>query len=248
MKSIHWFRKGIRLHDNLSLIEACKNAQRVYPVYCLDPYFADPSKVGINRYSFLLQSLQDLDESLRKLGSRLFVLKGKPEDEIIRAIEQWEITKFTYESDTEPYAKIRDARITKLLKDRDIEVVTYPSHTLHPMEQYFTRSRGHPPTTYQSFEKIFKACGPIREPVEAPSSLPSVSASELTDTTYDVPTLTAMGYTDTPTTPFMGGETEALLRLERFVLERKTWVNTFAKPETAPNSIEPSTTVGNCYL
>ena len=30
MSAIHWFRKGLRLHDNPALLEACK-AGHVYP-------------------------------------------------------------------------------------------------------------------------------------------------------------------------------------------------------------------------
>ena len=74
--AIHWFRKGLRLHDNPALIEACRSSSRIFPVFCIDPYFAKPDIIGVNRYSFLLESLHDLDLSLRDLGSRLFVVKG----------------------------------------------------------------------------------------------------------------------------------------------------------------------------
>ena len=60
--AIHWFRKGLRLHDNPSLIEACTSSARVYPIFVIDPWFAKPDVVGINRYSFLLESLTDLDK------------------------------------------------------------------------------------------------------------------------------------------------------------------------------------------
>jgi cryptochrome len=56
--SLHWFRKGLRLHDNPALVEACKGAKQVYPVFVLDPHFAHGEKVGVLRYRFLLQSLR----------------------------------------------------------------------------------------------------------------------------------------------------------------------------------------------
>jgi cryptochrome len=57
-----------------------------------------------------------------------------------------------------------------------------------------------------------------------------------------------MGYVDLGTlgaTKFPGGETEALRRLHEKVssAERHAWVCRFEKPNTAPNSLEPSTTV-----
>ena len=36
--------------------------------------------MGVNRVRFLLDSLADLDASLRKLNSRLLVLQGTPQD------------------------------------------------------------------------------------------------------------------------------------------------------------------------
>ena len=68
---------------------------------------------------------------------------------------------------------------------------------------------------------------------------------------YDVPSLTEMGYEAEATAfslgggPFVGGEQEALRRLEATVTakNREQWVRTFEKPNTAPNSLTPSTTV-----
>ncbi len=47
----------------------------------------------------------DLDASLRRLGSRLFVVTGTPEEALPRLWAQWKATRLTFESDTEPYAK-----------------------------------------------------------------------------------------------------------------------------------------------
>ena len=46
--------------------------------------------MGNNRLHFLLQSLHDLDSSLRALDSRLIVLRGNPEVELPRAIRAWD--------------------------------------------------------------------------------------------------------------------------------------------------------------
>ncbi|WAR08353.1 CRY1-like protein, partial [Mya arenaria] len=64
---LHWFRKGLRLHDNPALKSALDCAHTFRCVYILDPWF-------------LLQCLEDLDSSLRKLNSRLYVVRGQPAD------------------------------------------------------------------------------------------------------------------------------------------------------------------------
>ena len=89
--TIVWFRKGLRVHDNLALLDACEAAAHATPVYLLDRRFADPARVGPIRYRFLLESLADLDASLRARGSRLFVLRcaRAPEDELAALCARW---------------------------------------------------------------------------------------------------------------------------------------------------------------
>ena len=50
------------------------------PVFILDPHFIEPWRIGVNQFSFFLQGLEDLDAQLRAVGSRLVVLRGKPEE------------------------------------------------------------------------------------------------------------------------------------------------------------------------
>ena len=51
---VHWFRKGLRLHDNPALLAAVERAAKdgllVRPVYILDPWFVKNARVGPNRF------------------------------------------------------------------------------------------------------------------------------------------------------------------------------------------------------
>lgn len=67
---IHWFRKGLRLHDNPALMAALRDCKQLYPVFILDPHLHNNTSVGYNRWRFLIGALKDLDCSLRKLNSR----------------------------------------------------------------------------------------------------------------------------------------------------------------------------------
>lgn len=48
--SVHWFRKGLRLHDNPSLYEGLKGSITFRCIFLLDPWFAGSSNVGINKW------------------------------------------------------------------------------------------------------------------------------------------------------------------------------------------------------
>lgn len=242
---MHWFRKGLRLHDNPALIHALHHSRFVYPVFCIDPYFAKPDYVGVNRYNFMLECITDLDSQLRRLGSRLFVLKGNPETTIVEAAERWGVQLLTFESDTEPYSKRRDSSICRTLRSRGISIQTFSSHLLRDPEQYIAASKGEVPNTYAAFQKLFDSLGAVREPLPNPTEdlfLP-LPDETFCSSSFDIPTLPEMGYTEIPSTSFKGGESEALQRLDQYVTSRKDWVRNFSKPETSPNSLLPSTTV-----
>ncbi|KAK9516955.1 hypothetical protein VZT92_024860 [Zoarces viviparus] len=53
VNTIHWFRKGLRLHDNPSLRDSIRDADSLRCVYILDPWFAGSSNVGINRWRII---------------------------------------------------------------------------------------------------------------------------------------------------------------------------------------------------
>jgi len=95
--SLIWFRKGLRVHDNPALEYASKGSEFMYPVFVIDPHYmeSDPSafspgssRAGVNRIRFLLESLKDLDSSLKKLGSRLLVFKGEPGEVLVRCLQE----------------------------------------------------------------------------------------------------------------------------------------------------------------
>lgn len=73
---VHWFRKGLRVHDNpalcltTTLIENNPDQYVLRPIFILDPEILKWLRVGANRWRFLQQSLTQLDENLRKINSR----------------------------------------------------------------------------------------------------------------------------------------------------------------------------------
>ena len=252
-RSIHWFRKGLRVHDNPALVDACADATAVQPIFVLDPWFLTPSRVGANRVRFLLQSLTDLDASLRARGSSLLVLRGDPKAVVPAALRAWGCDRLTHEVDTEPYASARDAAVRDAAKRVGAEVKTFASHTLYDMERLLSKCpKGAPPTSYASFLKIAGSCGAVAKPAPPPpASMPGSpdgkSHVELVAMIEDVvssaevgvPTLEELGYPELPDDegfPARGGETEGLDRLRR-MLSRKTWIAEFQKPMTSPTSL-----------
>ncbi|XP_054575420.1 cryptochrome-1 isoform X3 [Eptesicus fuscus] len=230
VNAVHWFRKGLRLHDNPALKECIRGADTIRCVYILDPWFAGSSNVGINRWRFLLQCLEDLDSNLRKLNSRLFVIRGQPADVFPRLFKEWNITKLSIEYDSEPFGKERDAAIKKLATEAGVEVIVQISHTLYDLDKIIELNGGQPPLTYKRFQTLISKMEPLEIPVETITleviEKCTTPLSDDHDEKYGVPSLEELGF-DTdglPSAVWPGGETEALTRLERH-LERKVKKN-----------------------
>ncbi|KAM9753732.1 cryptochrome-1b [Menidia menidia] len=253
VNTIHWFRKGLRLHDNPSLGDSIRGADTLRCIYILDPWFAGSSNVGINRWRFLLQCLEDLDASLRKLNSRLFVIRGQPTDVFPRLFKEWKITRLSYEQDSEPFGKERDAAIQKLASEAGVEVIVRISHTLYDLDRIIELNAGQPPLTYKRFLTLITRMDAVELPTETITSEIIQNCVTPTrddhDDKFGVPSLEELGFETEglSTAVWPGGETEALMRLERH-LERKAWVANFERPRMNANSLLASPTGLSPYL
>ncbi|MDO6824287.1 DASH family cryptochrome [Marinobacter sp. 1_MG-2023] len=91
MRTLYWFTRDLRLHDNAALLAASRS-DMLLCVYVVDPRWFVPGPMqskamGAHRWRFLWQSLMGLERNLRALGQRLHIAYGKPE-EVIPALAQ----------------------------------------------------------------------------------------------------------------------------------------------------------------
>ncbi|CAH2068605.1 unnamed protein product, partial [Iphiclides podalirius] len=251
--TVHWFRKGLRLHDNPSLREGLTDAVTFRCIFIIDPWFASSSNVGINKWRFLLECLEDLDSSLRKLNSRLFVVRGQPNDALPRLFREWGTTALSFEEDPEPYGRVRDHNITTKCRDIGVTVISRVSHTLYKLDKIIERNGGKAPLTYHQFQALVAGMPPP-PPAEPPISAQTLNGAftplgEDHEERFGVPTLEELGFDteDLKSPVWIGGESEALMRLERH-LERKAWVASFGRPKMTPQSLLASPTGLSPYL
>ncbi|KAJ7523232.1 hypothetical protein O6H91_18G042700 [Diphasiastrum complanatum] len=255
-RALMWFRKGLRLHDNPALEHACEGAKNVYAVFVLDPWFLAPdpcapspgsARVGINRIQFLLGCLKDLDLRLKSRGNQLLLLHGNPVEIIPGLLHKWSIKKLCFEYDTEPYSLQRDNFIKEHATETGVEVCSPVSHTIYNPEDIIAKNGGMVPLTYQSFCRVLgKPSNPLGD---GPSHIPPPIDYEGVNV-LSVPCLEDLGYKNLNEefSPFPGGETEGLKRLEES-LKDKNWVSEFEKPKGDPTAfMKPATTVLSPYL
>lgn len=62
----------------------------------------------------------------------------KPENiltSLCSVLQEWNITRLSYEYDSEPFGKERDAAIKKLASEAGVEVTVRISHTLYDLDK-----------------------------------------------------------------------------------------------------------------
>jgi deoxyribodipyrimidine photo-lyase len=118
--------RDLRVHDNPALA-AAGAADRIVPLYVLDPTLAD---ISSNRTRFLHQSLADLREHLRERGGDLVVRTGDPVIETIRAARDTDADTIHLAADVSGYARRRESRLAAEAERHRIGVELHPGVTV----------------------------------------------------------------------------------------------------------------------
>lgn len=172
----------------------------------------------------------------------------------MRLFKEWDVDTITWEKDIEPYSVERDQFVSQLANNRSIIVMIESTLNCFDTELIIQKNGGRPPLTFQKYLSVASTCDPP-VPVEVKTKIPSSCHPEKdkkeieNSGCYDPPTLEELEVNkdELGTHKFPGGETEALARMERSLKNTK-WIREFEKPNTSPNSLEPSTTVLSPYI
>jgi deoxyribodipyrimidine photo-lyase len=148
---IWWARRDLRLADNQALATAISQADRVVPVFVLDPGLLGAPEAGSRRLAFLFGGLQALDGSLRALGTRLIVRRGDPAAELAFLCREAGASRIYAEEDPWPYARRRDARVAE-----EAPLILTAGLTVHPAGAV-CKADGLPYGVYGPFSRAWHA-------------------------------------------------------------------------------------------
>jgi deoxyribodipyrimidine photolyase len=229
--SIVWFRNDLRVHDNEALVSANRDSSSILPVYCFDPrdYGKSSSgfdKTGPYRAKFLLECVANLRASLRERGSDLIVRVGNPEDMLVNLAKSVGASGLYVHQEVTHEEQESEEKVSAVLKDEGVETKYFWGSTLfHPDDLPFKLHEM--PSNYGGFrEKVQNVH--VRKTIEAPRQLKGLPQQGGVKP-GDIPSLQELGLN--PTTALrqdnqtaggamlVGGEGEALKRLQRFALE-----------------------------
>lgn len=221
--AIVWFKTDLRLHDNETLVKAMAQGTQIIPVYCFDEAHFETTqlgfkKVGSFRAQFLLESLQDLDESLRELGSGLLIVQGKPEIEIPKIVQQYKVQKVLAKREVAFEEKKTEQLVQQELFKLRCEFETISTSTLYHAED-LPFSIKDIPDVFTNFRKKTEKDATIRSAFEKPLEIISPDIPVLSLPTLSDLGLTPQGIDARAAIHHKGGETQALSRLQYYFFE-----------------------------
>jgi deoxyribodipyrimidine photo-lyase len=225
-RGIVWFKTDLRLHDNETLVRAIDQCDEIIPVYCFDEsHFKitefGQRKTGNFRAEFLLESLTDLDNNLRKLGSGLIVVTGKPEHELLKLVQKFKAQKVFCKKEVSFEEKQTQLLVEKELWKAKCELETYSTSTLyHAQDLPFALKDI--PDIFTNFRKRIEKESSIREIFLKPNTIKSPTIEEVC-----LPDLKQLGLDNVTTDNraainFIGGETEGCKRLNVYLFNTKS--------------------------
>ena len=265
--AVIWLKNALRLNDNRVLIEALKstNTETILPIYILNKNISDISN---NRIKFLYESLIDLKSQLKhKFSSNLIILNGKP-DEIFRKLledNSLSISEIFTDYSNRPNDVEYENSLLDILSEgnsANLHIIS-KVNTLTNIEEIVEQENFKPPKNMKDMEKLFSKIFPkdqndfysvddVLEIPEITKSIPENSFNIIKKYIFNTEKELALLKKDSKSY-FKGGESEALIRLERKVSSEEKYIRNFRKPRTIStnnpeNPLEPETTGLSPYL
>jgi deoxyribodipyrimidine photo-lyase len=189
--SLFWFRRDLRLEDNVGLFHALASKFQVIPLFIFDEEILDSLPKNDARVSFIHDSLEGINAQLQQIGSSLLIKKGKTLDIWQALIAEFDVKEVFFNKDYEPYAIKRDEVVCELLNANKIASFSYKDQVVFE-EKEIAKSDGSPYTVYTPYKKKWLEKYQLNAPV--PEYDCSVKFSNLFKSDFAFPSLDQIGF------------------------------------------------------
>lgn len=217
-----WFRNDLRIHDNEILLEATRKADKILPVYCFDPFYFRKTpwgslKTGSLRAKFLIESVADLRENLRRLGGDLIIRFGNPAEVLPQLAQQYNVNEVYHHREVAYEETDISEEVETALWKIKLNLKHFIGHTLYHKEDLPFPIKDIP-DSFNTFRKKVERDSSVRPCIDTPGH---INIPQITDA-GKLPTLTDLGLTEPvddqrATFHYKGGETAGLEQLRRYI-------------------------------
>jgi len=127
------FHRDFRLKDNIGLLEASKLCEHVYTAFIFTPEQVSRSNdfKSKNSVQFMIQSLEDLEDDLKKHRGKLIIQYGSYETVLRNLLKTLSIECLFFNYDLTPYARQRTRKAEELCNGLNVDCVYSHDYYLH---------------------------------------------------------------------------------------------------------------------
>lgn len=153
--NIFWFRRDLRLNDNIALFHALSENEAVLPIFIFDNTILEQLEKNDARVEFIQQQLMIINNKLKEKDKSLAVFYGKPITIFEKLVQEQNIKTVFANHDYEPYARKRDKEIYQLFKENDITFKTSKDQVIFEKNEV-VKDDGTPYVVFTPFSKKWK--------------------------------------------------------------------------------------------
>ncbi|WP_395076498.1 cryptochrome/photolyase family protein [Flavobacterium sp.] len=153
--NIFWFRRDLRLDDNVGFFHALNNSENVLPIFIFDDDILSQLPKNDHRVTFIHQLLSKMQSQLQEIGKNLAIFHGKPIDIFKKIISENKIQTIYTNHDYEPYARKRDKELNQVFVSHNIEFKTSKDQVIFEKSEV-TKDDGLPYVVYTPYSRKWK--------------------------------------------------------------------------------------------
>ncbi len=155
--SVFWFRRDLRLDDNVGLLEALMNNHTVLPIFIFDKNILDKLPKNDARVSFIFENLQAMRNELQeKYASSIALYYDSPEEVFKTLVSEYDIQQVFCNHDYEPYALKRDQKIKDFLSHKSIFFSSFKDQVVFEKSE-IVKDDGKPYVVYTPYKNKWKS-------------------------------------------------------------------------------------------
>lgn len=154
--TIFWFRRDLRLEDNVGFLAALKGPYPVLPIFIFDMEILDGLPIRDPRVQFIYERLQFMNKELQRYHDRsLGLYHGSPIEVFQRLLREYKVAAVHTNSDYEPYAIHRDAEIQQMLSAGKIGFFSHKDQVIFERDQII-KGDGNPYVVFTPYKRKWK--------------------------------------------------------------------------------------------
>ncbi len=189
MVSIFWFRRDLRIDENIALFNALKSNDPIITVFIFDTEIIEELNENDARVGFIHERLMAINDFLLNYNSSIRIFKCSVVEAFEELTKEYEVNKVYINEDYEPYALKRDEQIKLLLNSKGIELDSYTDHVVFKPGTIL-KDDGKPYTVYTPFKNKW-----LKHLDNNPFQLlPKANYANFVKKTFQFPELAELGF------------------------------------------------------